>query len=84
MCSDPWTFSCGRWLEENPIPETASSWGISEIIVHQSESNLSFGLRILPLRCVVVFFLRYFLYGFTALLLPHYSEISLRVVGESF
>lgn len=27
-CDDFYTFSCGGWLKENPIPEDASSYGI--------------------------------------------------------
>lgn len=27
-CDDFYTFSCGGWLNENPIPEDSSSYGI--------------------------------------------------------
>lgn len=39
-CEDFYTFSCGGWLKENPIPEDSSSYGIYPWLRQQVDVRL--------------------------------------------
>lgn len=34
-CNNFWRYSCGGWLQDNPIPPTRSKWSIQEKLKHQ-------------------------------------------------
>nr|XP_027237808.1 endothelin-converting enzyme 2-like [Penaeus vannamei] len=39
-CDDFWTFSCGGWLEDNPLPPTRSKWSVKEKLKHEALAEM--------------------------------------------
>lgn len=39
-CDNFWKYSCGGWLQDNPIPPTRSEWSIKEKLKHQALAEM--------------------------------------------
>ncbi|XP_063590993.1 endothelin-converting enzyme 2-like isoform X2 [Penaeus indicus] len=39
-CDNFWSFSCGGWLEDNPLPPTRSKWSVKQKLKHQALAEM--------------------------------------------
>ncbi|XP_065579114.1 endothelin-converting enzyme 1-like isoform X2 [Artemia franciscana] len=39
-CDDFWTYSCGGWLEHNPLPTTTTHWNVYENLIHTAKDRI--------------------------------------------